>query len=338
MTAASETRPGARNDLTDVAGLRVGSATFETTGVTAVLFDVLSSCAVDVRGGGPATRETDPLRPENLLGAAHAVVFSGGSVFGLAAADGVTRGLSAAGVGVRLRDSVPPAPIVPAAAIYDLPGWPATWSEPPDYAALGREAFRSAANEPVSLGAVGAGRGARAGARPGGQGCASAQLDHGGAVAALVVANPVGSTRTAADDAYLAYPFEIAGEFGGERPKTGAPPLSTPLGPDTKLAGLAQGPGARENTTLALVATDVALSTAALKRVAIMAHDGFARAVRPAHTPFDGDVVFAVSTAIRAAPPADALALSLAEIGSAAADVVARALTRGVHHARRTEN
>lgn len=323
-------RPGARNDLTDVPGLRVGCAEAGGSGVTVVLAEALTSAGVDVRGGGPATRETDALRAGNLVGAAHAVVLSGGSVFGLAAADGVCRALAAREIGVRIAPSAHPVPIVPAACVYDLPLWIAPTS-PPDYAALGAAAA-SAAGSVTPQGSAGGGAGAQAGVIKGGQGVASIDLGGGLIVAALMIANTVGSVRTPCGGAYWAWPYEVDGEFGGERPDLGAPPATRPAPADSKLAARSLAIGA--HTAIGVVATSADLTSAEASRVAAMAHDGLARAVRPAHTLFDGDTIFCLATGSAPTGHEDrAAAVSI--LGAAAGDCVARAVAKAVYHAQR---
>lgn len=318
------TLPGPRNLLTDVAGLRVGQAedAAARTGVTVVLAERPMVAACDVRGGAPGTRETDLLAADTLVEAVDAVVLSGGSVYGLGAADGVTAALGAAGRGFAFRSTDLTAPIVPAAILFDLAnGGDKGWGDAPPYAALGRAAL-AAAGEGFALGTVGAGYGARAGVLKGGVGSASALTDDGLTVGALAAVNSYGSV-VAPSGAFWASPFEIEGEFGGR-----AWPLRA--GPDAW--GLAKGdPQARENTTLAVVATDAALTPAQARRLAVMAQDGLARAIRPVHTPFDGDMVFALATARRPLPePAD---WSLTRLGALAADTLARAVARGVWEA-----
>ena len=291
--------PGEFNTICDVPGIRVGQAEDAgvITGVSVILPDSRAVCACDVRGGGPGTRETDALDSHTLVDAVDAVVLSGGSSWGLAAADGVASALK-------------------------------EWGEEPPYRQLGKAALANASRE-VRLGRSGAGFGARAGAHRGGTGSASLRLSGGDhTVGALVCVNSFGSvTLPGQDGVYWAHPFELDGEFGGARPDPGAPQ------PDPEDWGAAKfNPAARENTTIACIATNAPLSPSAAKRVAIMAQDGFARAIRPVHTPFDGDVVFVLSTGDREAPDPDPFALS--RLGSAAADTLARAVARGVHEAR----
>jgi L-aminopeptidase/D-esterase-like protein len=326
MTAPA--RPGARNLITDVPGLRVGQAedVRARSGVTVILPDALATTACSVGGGGPGTRETDALAAENLVNAVDAVVLSGGSVYGLAAADGVAAWLGAQGRGFRLavRPGVPPSPIVSGAILYDLAnGGDKAWGLEPPYRALGIAAAE-AAGEAFALGTAGAGYGALAGALKGGTGSASAVTEDGFTVAALVAVNSFGSVTAPGGRTFWAAPYEIDGEFGG----LGAAGLRAR--PDewggSKLAAVP-----RANTTIACVATDVILTPGQAKRVAIMAQDGLARAVRPAHAPTDGDVVFALSTGRRPLPEPGPLAL--ARIGALAGDCLARAIARGVYEA-----
>jgi L-aminopeptidase/D-esterase-like protein len=315
-----------------IEGLRVGSAhdAAVRTGVTIIVADEPMTASVDVRGGGPGTRETDAMQPGTLVDALDALCFSGGSVYGLAAADEVTALLGAKGRGVRVGTdlSVPTAPIVPAAILFDLAnGGDKQWGETPPYRRLAREAF-AALSRNIGEGRVGAGFGARAGGEAGGIGTASADVA-GVTVAALVAVNSIGSVRHPGTRAFYAWPFEKAGEFGGARPwDDGAP---APLSVDT--LGATKTPGVRQATTLVAVATDAALTVDQCKRLAIMSQDGLARAIRPVHTPYDGDVVFALSSGRRGGA-VDALTLTL--IGSAAADCVSRAISRGVFHASQT--
>lgn len=327
-------RPGPRNLITDVPGLAVGHAQDERaeTGTTVLLCDGFWTGGVDVRGGAPGVREAETLAPENLVGRAHAVVFSGGSVFGLAAHDAVTAQLSARGVGLNLRPATPPTPIVAGAVLYDLAhGGDKAWGVDPPYGRLGREALDAVAAD-FSLGAVGAGRGAKAGVAKGGIGSASAVIEGGLVVGALAAVNPVGDAYMPDGETLWAWPFEIDAEFGGRKPGEMAPasdplPLGARIDAERLKAGL--------NTTLAVVAVNADLTTAECKRVAMMAQDGLARAIRPAHTPFDGDVVFALASGERRlGEDRDLRALAVAALGSAAADVLARAIARGVYEAR----
>jgi L-aminopeptidase/D-esterase-like protein len=323
MTA---TRPGPRNLITDVAGLKVGQAQDARvrTGVSVILPDQPAVCAVDVRGGGPGTRETDALAPEALVPTIDAITLSGGSMYGLAAADGVAAWLGARGRGyvVIAREEVPPSPIVPGAILFDLGnGGDKRWGMEPPYRALGIAAAQ-AAGEHFALGSTGAGYGAMAGRLKGGVGSASV-VTEGMSVGALAAVNSFGSVIAPETRAFWAAPFELDGEFGG-------------LGP----AALAARPGeywskdlaaARANTTIAVVATDLSLTPAQARRVAVMAQDGLARAIRPVHAPFDGDVVFALSTGRLALP--EAADAAVMQAGALAADCLARAVARAVYEA-----
>jgi L-aminopeptidase/D-esterase-like protein len=326
-------RPGPRNLITDVSGLSVGNATDETvrSGVTVVLCPGGWTAGVDVRGGGPGVRETETLSPENGYARAHAVTLSGGSVFGLGAADGVVAALSAKGEGFLVRPGAPSVPIVPGAVLYDLAnGGDKGWGLDPPYRRLGAEAA-GAAGPAFELGAHGAGRGARAGLVQGGLGSASLDLGEGLMVGALAAVNPVGSVYMPDGRTFWAWPFEIDGEFGGRTPGGPAGAVE-PMPDDSRLAGQGRlAPGA--NTTLAVVAVNAALTAGECRRVAMMAQDGLSRAVRPAHTPFDGDVVFALASG-EIDLGQDERPRRIARIGSALADCLARAIARGVHLAR----
>ncbi len=330
---------GNRNLITDVHGLTVGNATDEAvrTGVTVLRCATSFVCAVDIRGGAPGGRETDVLASENLVGRADAIVLTGGSVFGLGAADGVTSTLSQIGAGLKIAAKGPTIPIVPAGVLHDLGNdGDKNWGDTPPYQSLGKAACKATTTD-FSLGAVGAGRGAMAGLVPGGLGSASIVLDNEVTVGALVAANPVGSVYLPDGQSFYAWPWELNDEFGGRVPPT-QKDTSAPM-PDLSRLGHRLKAGA--NTTIAIVATSADLSNVEAKRVAIMAHDGIARAVRPAHTPFDGDTVFAVATAkdtINAAPQTMERAAIIAEIGSAAADCLGRAIARAVFEAQATSS
>jgi L-aminopeptidase/D-esterase-like protein len=324
--------PGPKNLITDVAGLKVGHATDEgvRTGVTVLLCADGWAAGVDVRGGGPGTRETDALSPENLVGRAHAVVLAGGSVFGLAAADGVAAALSHQGIGLQWRAASPAIPIVPSAVLHDLGnGGNKKWGLAPPYRELGLRAL-DAADADFALGSVGAGRGARAGTVNGGIGSSSLDLGDGLIVGALVALNSVGSPMMPDGKTYWAWPFELGQEFGGGGPPRSAMDLSDPAPDESRLRAIGRlQPGL--NTTLGVVACNADLSTVECKRMAMMAQDGIARAVRPAHTPFDGDTVFALASGKPVADKSLVRGAQLGRIGSAAADCLARAIARAVH-------
>jgi len=307
---------GPANLITDVPGLKVGNAedAGAITGVTVILPDEPAVAAADVRGGGPGTREIDVMDPANLVEHVHAICLSGGSAFGLEAAGGVMSRLAGAGRGFAIGGFH--VPIVPSAILFDLMnGGDKNWGEDPPYRELGKRAVDNAAIE-FALGNAGAGLGATAGPLKGGLGSASIVLGNGTTVGAIVAANPTGSVVMPDGRTFWSWALEQGDEFGGN-----PPPASRADGEGTVANGL---PGA--NTTIACVATDATLSKGQAKRIATMAHDGFARAIRPVHTPFDGDTVFALSTARGPAPdPA-----GLSQIGAAAADCLARAIARAV--------
>ncbi|MEO1312549.1 MAG: P1 family peptidase [Pseudomonadota bacterium] len=318
-------RPGPRNLITDVAGLRVGNAQDSAlkSGVTVLTADQPFAAGVDVRGGAPGSRELALLAADKTVRQVDALFLSGGSAFGLDAAAGVMAQLRRAGRGF----PVGPArvPIVPGAILFDLNnGGEKGWDVTP-YPALGEEAF-SAAGEVFELGTSGAGTGAATARLKGGLGSASAVLPEGFTVGALVAANPVGCVTPPNSLDFWAAPWEIGDEFGGRGPMAQMPPALR--AEDTKVA---RGHGAGANTTIAIVATDANLDKAGLTRMAAAAHDGLARAIAPSHTPLDGDLVFAVSTGARpvSKDPVDAMML-----GHAAATTLSRAIARAIYLAR----
>jgi len=311
------------NTILDVGGLKIGNAYDEKvkTGVTVILPDEPARCAVDVRGGGPGTRETDALRDGRLIDQVHSIVLAGGSVYGLAAADGVTTWLGEKGIGYSAGPApVPVSPVVPSAIIFDnANGGDKNWGNNPPFRGLGFAAC-NAATERLALGRTGAGYGASAGLYPGGLGSASETID-GVTVGALMIANPVGSPFMPGTKAFWAWPYEKDSEFGGERPPVDYA-WSQPK--DTKLEFLK---AAGQSTVVGVVATDARLSQKSLKRLAVMAQNGIPMAVQPSHTPLDGDTIFAISTGDKPchSPP------HLAEIGAAAARCVARSIARAVY-------
>ncbi|MEN3975579.1 P1 family peptidase [Emcibacter sp. SYSU 3D8] len=310
-------RPGPRNLITDLDGLRVGNAgdLGLRSGTTVLLPDWPMTMAVDVRGGAPGTRDTEALAADTLVERFHALVLSGGSVFGLAAADGVTGWLSAQGIGLPLGPRA--VPVVPSAILFDLAnGGDKDWGEANPYPALGRAACEAASRD-FPLGNVGAGIGAKAGSLKGGLGSASAFGGDGLQVGAIVGANPFGE-MVMPGGTFWAWALELDGEWGGRAPGR----IDGPL-PD----GFPPGPPPVSNTVIAAVATNLDLTKAQATRLAMMAQDGIARAVRPAHTPFDGDTVFAVATGTLRREVTPRL---LAEAGAMAADCLARAMARAV--------
>jgi L-aminopeptidase/D-esterase-like protein len=317
-------KPGPRNLITDVAGLRVGNAEDHRvkTGATVLVADKPFLASVDVMGGAPGSRDTEVLAPDRLVDAIDALVLSGGSAFGLDAASGVTDALRLLGRGFRYADVT--VPIVPGAVLFDLRnGGDKAWAENP-YRRLGAEALAAAA-EDFALGTAGAGVGATTAGLKGGLGSASLVLRTGHTVAALVAANPTATVAVADSPYFWAAPFEIDGEFGGLGPYPGPVPfaLSSRIKHDYD-----EGSAATANTVIAIVATDAILSKAQLKRLAVSAHDGIARAVSPSHTLVDGDLVFSLTTA--ALPVADPV-FDVLHFGHAAAVCLSRAIARAVY-------
>ncbi len=311
-------KPGARNLITDVAGLRVGNAadTSVKTGVSVLVGDAPFVAGVHVMGGAPGTRETDLLAPDKLVQEVDALVLSGGSSFGLDAASGVADALRAAGRGFAVGDQR--VPIVPGAILFDLlNGGAKDWADTP-YKQLGRAALEAAGTE-FMIGTSGAGTGATAAALKGGLGSASVVLESGLTVGALVAVNALGSVTMGDGPEFWAAPFEMGGEFGAKGPGHHDPHHEPH--PEARLG---------QSTTIAIVATDAVLTQAQATRMAIAAHDGMARAIVPSHTPLDGDLVFAAATGAHPLrdPVFDALRL-----GHAAATCLARAIARGVYHA-----
>ena len=312
------------NLLTDIAGVRVGHADDArlASGVTAVIFDRPAVAAMDVRGGGPGTREGALLDVANTVERIDAIALSGGSAFGLESGGGVQAWLAEQDRGFNVRGAV--VPIVPGAICFDLlNGGNKNWGRFAPYRELGFVAA-AAAGTSFALGSVGAGLGANTANLKGGLGSASAQTTAGVKVAALAVVNAVGSVTVGDGPWFWAAPFEIGGEYGGR----GLPASFTPDMLKMRIKG---GPTATEaeSTTLAVVVTDAVLTKAQAKRLAMIAQTGFARAIYPVHAPMDGDVVFAASTGERQIDPL----IGLTELGMVAANVVARAIARGVHAA-----
>ena len=311
------------NLLTDIAGVRVGHAGDMTlaSGVTAVVFDQPAVAAMDVRGGGPGTREGALLDVANTVERIDAIALSGGSAFGLEAGGGVQAWLAEQGRGLNVRGAV--IPIVPGAICFDLlNGGNKDWGRFAPYRDLGYAAA-AAATTSFALGSVGAGLGALTANLKGGLGSASAQTSGGVKVAALAVVNALGAVTVGDGPWFWAAPFEIDGEFGGR----GLPASFTPAMLSARLKGGPKTPV--ENTTLAVVVTDADLSKTQAKRLAMIAQTGLARAIYPVHAPLDGDVLFAAATGQK---PVDPLA-GLTELGMVAANVVARAIARGVYTA-----
>lgn len=310
------------NLITDVAGLRVGHAhdARVATGVTAVLIDGDNIASGVTRGGAPGGRDTGVLEPEMTVGALHAVVLSGGSVFGLDAAGGVISFLRDRGIGLRIGSAL--APVVVQAITFDLlNGGDKDWGRMPPYWELGWAAAAAARDGAFALGTVGGGFGATTATCKGGIGSASAVTASGFTVGALAVVNAIGSATVGTGPHFWAAPYERNAEFGG----LGQPALVPPDALAMRIKGHAP-----PSTTIALVATDAILSKPQAKRLAHMADDGLARALRPAHAPMDGDTVISLATLRR--PLRDAN-VDLTEIGLAAGDCLARAIARGVYEA-----
>ncbi|MFH1057097.1 MAG: P1 family peptidase [Pseudomonadota bacterium] len=317
-------KPGPLNALTDVAGLIVGhhSDLVNVSGCTAIIAPEGAVAGVDVRGSAPGTRETDLLAPQNLVQRVNAVMLCGGSVYGLAAADGAVRWLAEKGWGFPL-DQGAVAPIVPAACLFDLGRGPQY--VPPAGPDWGRAACAAANAGPVAQGLAGAGVGAVSGGIKGGLGSASLGLANGLTAAALVAVNSLGSVINPASGLAWELGLEIGGEFGPAARR----PVALPPPPGGEPA---------RNTTIAVVATDASLDKAQAMKMAQMAQDGLARAIRPAHTMFDGDTVFCLATCQRPLPAAEGffsapLAPALNELGQALADCLSRAIVKALAHA-----
>ena len=319
-------KPGPRNSITDIDGLLVGNAQNDRlkSGVTVLTGSDPFTASVAVHGGGPGTRDTELLRPENTVTGVNALVLSGGSAFGLDAPSGVQawmrendRGFEVGPVRV---------PIVPGAILFDqINGGDKDWGTYPPYRELGYEAVESAGTD-FECGTIGAGTGATVAGLKGGLGTASLVLENGVTIAALFAVNAVGSPIIGDTGHFLASTFEQGNEFGG---------LGMPTG---KIEGINQPPvkfrGAIEagtNTTIGIVATDAVLSKSEARRLAIAAHDGLARAIWPAHTPMDGDLVFSVATGGSGIVPD---MIGHTDLAAHAVSVVSRAIARGVYEAK----
>ncbi len=321
VLSAAKKAAMADNLITDVPGVRVGSADDPrlASGVTAIIFDRPAIASVAAHGGAPAFRDTAMLEPEMTVERVDGFVLSGGSAFGLDAPGGAMAYLASIGRGFPVRTAR--VPIVPGASLFDLTnGGDKAWGRKPPYWELGYQAAEQASRQ-FALGTVGAGYGATTFDLKGGLGSASAVTSSGFLVGAVAVANTVGRATRGKSHHFWAAPYERDGEFGGHT-----------FGPhhaeDAHVLRMKNDEPT--NTDLAVVATDAALTKAQVKRIAIMAQDGFALAVKPAHAPTDGDAVFAVATETSGRIP-DIRALT--EIGMLAAECVARAIARGVYEA-----
>ncbi|HEX7005074.1 MAG TPA: P1 family peptidase [Trueperaceae bacterium] len=313
-------KAGEHNAITDVPGIEVGHATDEKalTGTTVVLCREGAVAGVDVRGSAPGTRETDLLEPENLVQRVQAVVLSGGSAFGLEAATGVVRYLEEEGLGQPVGGGRV-VPIVPAAVIYDLEVGDGDVRPSAD---AGYLAARQATRGPVEMGNVGAGTGARAGGLKGGVGSASAVLGGGIVVGALAVVNSLGRTHDPVTGELYGRVLELGGEFEDLSPARPIPPTGDEYADifpaDASLAG--------RNTTIGVVATSAILDKAQARKLAQVAHDGLARSIRPAHTLFDGDTIFALATGGHQI----SVPTELARLGAIVADVFSRAVVHAM--------
>ena len=318
--------------ITDVGGVTVGhhhrlDHSGWATGSTVVLTPAGTVAAVEVRGGAPGTRETDLLDPANTVRYVDAILLTGGSAYGLAAADGVMQWLEEHRRGIVMDDGVGErvVPIVPSAVIYDLAV--GDWNYRPT-AEFGYAAAQGAGRD-VGVGSVGAGTGARAGVLKGGVGTASSVLRSGVTVGALVVVNCVGDVIDPATG--LPWTNYLTAELGL------APPPPAQVAAFAALAAERDRYAQAFNSTIAVVATDAMLASPSCRRVAIMAADGLARAIRPSHSPLDGDTVFVVATGAIETPPSGKLPAAMSEqaevtgaVGAAAADCLARAVVLAV--------
>lgn len=315
-----------KNLLTDIPGVRVGHAhdAAVASGVTAVIFDRAAVASADVRGGGPGIRDGALLEPLNTVERIDAIALSGGSAFGLEAGGGVQAWLAEQGRGFAVGDAL--IPIVPGAVQFDmLNGGDKKWGRFPPYRDLGYTAAAAATDGAFALGSVGAGFGATTANFKGGLGSASAVTTNGVRVAAIASVNAVGSVNVGDGPWFWAAPFEQNNEFGGH----GLPPAFTADMLAMRLKG-GTAATAIENTTLAIVVTDAILTKPQAKRLAVIAQTGFARAIYPVHAPLDGDIVFAAATCEKEIDPL----YGLTELGGVAANVVARAIARGVYEAK----
>ncbi|MEM1050449.1 MAG: P1 family peptidase [Pseudomonadota bacterium] len=316
--------PGPRNLITDVPGLKIGNASDMDlkSGATVLVPDEPAVASVAIHGGAPGTREIALLEPEQTVEKIDAIVLAGGSAFGLDAGAGVQGRLAELGYGFEVGPVR--VPIVPTAILFDLlNGGDKSWGQAAPYRDLGRSALDAISHD-FALGSVGAGTGATTANLKGGLGSASLVLDNGVTVGAIVAVNALGRATIGEGPHFWASPFEIGDEFGGRG-------IASPFPLDavevrTKLDALKAG----ANTTIAAVATDAVLTKGEAKRLAVMAHDGLARALWPAHTPLDGDLVFALSTGQR---KLESGLEDMVQLGAAAASCLARAIARGIYNA-----
>ena len=323
---------GKLNAITDVPGIQVGHYEKNHTGTTVVLFPKTAIGGVDVRGAAPGTRETDLLNPTNLVDKVNAVVLSGGSAYGIVAADGVMPWLEEKKMGWPVGGGNV-VPIVPGAILYDLGRFDRAFNDRPT-AEFGRKACENAAAGPVKQGNVGAGAGAVSGGLKGGVGTASVDLGNGVIVGALVAINSFGSTVNPETGEFYAKYLEVGDEFGSLKQ-----PFADVRSGESPVIAMADAEEPIQNTTLAVVATNVQLTKAQAKKIAEMGHDGLARAIRPLHTMFDGDTVFALATGevdpevLKGQAAWGNMAANIIKIGAAAADALSRAVVHAMLNA-----
>ena len=319
-----------QNLITDVKGVLVGNAEDKTaiTGTTAILFESSAIASCHVMGGAPGSRETDLLSPENTVEEIHGLFLSGGSAFGLDAGSGLQRALREQGKGFEIGPHK--IPIVPGAILFDMiNGGNKDWGDYPPYRELGYQAANAAAKH-FSIGSAGAGYGALVAGLRGGMGSASAKLASGATIGALVAVNALGSPVIGDSGHFHAAAFERDGEFGGLGLPHPMPKASDHI--NIKFRNRLE---AGTNTTIGVIATDMTLTKAEAKRLAVSAHDGFARALWPAHTPLDGDMIFAVSTGTR---PRPADINEWIDLCALASSTMSRAIARGIYEADGNSN
>lgn len=324
------TKPGPKNSITDIKGIKVGNAQDDTlkSGVTVLMCDEPMVASVAVHGGGPGTRDTELLSPENTVEAVNALVLSGGSAFGLDASSGVQAYLREHNKGF----AVGPVqvPIVPQAILFDLiNGGHKDWGKYPPYRELGYDAAQNASTE-FETGTHGAGSGALVAGLKGGLGTASIKLNSGITIGALFAVNALGSPLIGDTRYFHAALFEQGDEFGGH-----GLPSPMPKNADALKIKFREQASSVSNTTIGIIATDAVITKAQAKRLAIAAHDGIARALYPAHTPMDGDLVFAVSSGTSGIRPEDK---DWIDLSAHAANVTARAIANGVYSASKNKN
>ena len=325
-------KTGDLNLITDVAGLRVGHATDETlkSGVTALICDTDTIASVHVMGGAPGATETALLSPENTVEQVDALVLSGGSAFGLDAMAGVSALLREQGRGFAVKDHH--IPIVPTAILFDLiNGGDKNWGQFSPYRQLGYDAGQCAKQQ-FELGSVGAGTGALTANCKGGLGSASTVIPLDGGrtitIGAMVAVNPLGSPLIGDSPHFWAAPFEMGDEFGGL-----SYPHPLPHNAHDLVIKFRDAQKTGTNTTIGIIATDAVLTKAQAKRLAVAAHDGYARAIYPSHTPLDGDLIFAVATGQSGVTPE---LDDWIDISAIAANTTSRAIARGIYHAHAT--